>query len=247
MLGNMAERKAFLREAFSWPDLRITASGFVKSMFEKNGFREPILVQPYGHDLGWLANYHGKGHSDLLRIGYIGQMIEAKGVHLLIEALKTLYEEVGESFHAFLYGSLDKDRKYGEKLIGLVGGREYIEFAGTYAHEESSSVFGRLDVLVVPSLWYDFPLVIYEAFATGTPVVASNLAGMGEAVNPGVNGLLFEPGSVEDLTRQLRQFFDQPDLLSRLRDGMPEVKAVGEEVSQLEELYSEMLSSTASR
>ncbi len=59
--------------------------------------------------------------------------------------------------------------------------------------------------LVLPSLSYDgeAPRALVEAFATGTPVIASRLAGLAELVEPGRNGLLFAPGSARDLARRL--------------------------------------------
>jgi len=59
--------------------------------------------------------------------------------------------------------------------------------------------------LVLPSLGYDGepPRVLVEAFACGLPVIASRLAGLAELVEPGRNGLLFDPGSAHDLARRL--------------------------------------------
>jgi glycosyltransferase involved in cell wall biosynthesis len=102
-------------------------------------------------------------------------------------------------------------------------------------------VFSRFDVLVVPSLWYDFPLVIYEAFASQTPVIASNLGGMAEAIEHAVNGLLFEPESSEDLADQIKQFLLQPQLLKNLIDGSLVVKTVDQEAMELENVYQYLI------
>ncbi len=58
--------------------------------------------------------------------------------------------------------------------------------------------------LVLPSLSYQAaPRSLVEAFACGLPVIASRLAGLGEWIEPGRNGLLFDPGSARDLARRL--------------------------------------------
>ncbi|HEX6319387.1 MAG TPA: glycosyltransferase [Burkholderiales bacterium] len=59
--------------------------------------------------------------------------------------------------------------------------------------------------LVLPSLSYDGepPRALVEAFACGLPVIASRLAGLAELIEPGRNGLLFDPGSARELARRL--------------------------------------------
>jgi glycosyltransferase involved in cell wall biosynthesis len=56
----------------------------------------------------------------------------------------------------------------------------------------------------MPSLAYEAtPRALIEAFANGLPVLASRLGALAELVEPGRNGLLFEPGSARDLARRL--------------------------------------------
>ena len=60
-------------------------------------------------------------------------------------------------------------------------------------------------MLVVPSECYEgFPRVVVEAFATGTPMVAADIGGLGELVNEGVEGLKFRPGPRKGLQTQRR-------------------------------------------
>jgi glycosyltransferase involved in cell wall biosynthesis len=103
-------------------------------------------------------------------------------------------------------------------------------------------VLSEIDVIVVPSLWYEnAPLVIQEAFATKTPVITTNLGGMAEAVDHGINGLLFERGDVADLARQLRRIVNEPELLDGLRAHIPTVKTIDEEVTELEANYRDLI------
>lgn len=241
MIGDMEQRKQTLRELFAAADYRITASRFVHDTFHQNGFDEPIQLQPYGHDIGWLDHYQGKTPSKRLRIGFIGQIIETKGIHLLLQAVALLQEEYGEQIELLIYGNLKKSVEYSAHLLSLAAGMENVHFCGTYAHEESGDVFAKIDVLVVPSLWYDFPLIMHEAFASNTPVIATNLAGMAEAVKHEVNGLLFERGDVNGLATQLRRLVTEPDLLGKLQTGIKPVKTVDQEVNELETIYRDVL------
>jgi glycosyltransferase involved in cell wall biosynthesis len=238
----MAERKQMLKHALTLPDCRITASDFVRNVFVANGVTVPINVEPYGHDLGWLNSYTGKSKSNLLRLGYIGQIVGSKGVHLILQALAYLPKDYLERLSVVIYGNMDHIPAYGDKIKNLASGFPNIRFGGTYQHTESAQVYSEIDVLLVPSVWFDFPLIIYEAFASQTPVIATNLGGMAEAVSHGRSGLLFERGNAEDLASQIRHILDEPGLLEQLRGGIPRVRTVQDEVDTLENKYLELIS-----
>jgi glycosyltransferase involved in cell wall biosynthesis len=241
MAGDLAERKSLLRHALTLPDHRITASNFVRGVFKSNAVDAPIAVQPYGHDLRWMNSYKGKSDSDVLRLGYVGQIIESKGVHLIFQALKEVPSSALEGLSLVVYGNLNQSPAYGQQIRNLASGLPNVVFGGTYAHADSARVFSDIDVLLVPSLWFDFPLIIYEAFATRTPVIATNLAGMAEAISNNENGLLFDRGNVADLARQILRLINEPELLDRLRQGTPRVRTVSEEVDALEQKYVELV------
>lgn len=243
MAGNMAQRKSVLRHALTLPDYRVTASNFVRDVFVSNSVDVPIAVQPYGHDLAWLNSYAGKTESNLLRLGYVGQIIQSKGVHLILQALTHLPKDMLEKLSLVIYGNLNQDPSYGQQIRELASGLPHVKFGGTYAHADSALVFSEIDILLVPSLWFDFPLIIYEAFATQTPVIASDLGGMAEAVSNNRNGLLFEPGDTADLSRQILRLMDEPELLDRLRQGCPRVRTVKDEVDLLEQKYLQLVQS----
>lgn len=237
MLGNMTERKSMLKHALTLPDHRVTASNFVRDVFLSNGVTVPIAVQPYGHDLGWLKNYTGKSDSNVLRLGYVGQIIESKGVHLVLQALSHLPHDSLEQMSLVVYGNMDHTPSYGQQLRKLAASFPNVTFAGTYPHSESGRIFSEIDVLIVPSLWFDFPLIIYEAFATQTPIIATNLGGMAESVSHDKNGLLFRRGDAADLAGQIQRLLDEAVLLEQLRHGIPRVREVRDEVDELEEVY----------
>ena len=242
MAGDMADRKEYLLKALELPDCRITASAFVRDVFLNNRVEAPIKVQAYGHDLAWLDDYTGKTPSAVIRFGFIGQISYSKGVHLLLQAMRFLEKSGSRSKMSLsIFGDLGHDPTYSEMLQGLAGNVPDIQFKGTYSHDQSAAIFAGIDVLVVPSLWYDFPLVIREAFASDTPVIATNLGGMAEAVEQEVNGLLFERDDAEDLAGQLQRIVDEPKLLEDLRVGLPPVKSIAEEVGELQTIYYSLM------
>lgn len=117
---------------------------------------------------------------------------------------------------------------------------------GRFEQDRIGEVLAGIDVLIVPSIWYEnSPLVIKEAFAIRTPVIASNIGGMAELVTHNVDGLLFKQADSADLARQMRRVVEHPELLESLRNGIRPVKSIDKEVHELEAIYRELCINTA--
>jgi glycosyltransferase involved in cell wall biosynthesis len=239
MALNMEKRKAIMKQVLEMPDVILSHSRFVQHIFTQASLSQRIVHLPNGHELNWTANYRGKRKSSLMRIGYMGQISSVKGVHILVEAFRKA--KLDGSARLDVWGDLEKNRFYTQSLREIIGNTELISLRGQFKREQLANVLAQIDILVVPSLWHEnAPLVIYEAFATKTPVIATNLGGMSEAVTHELNGLLFDRGDVDSLSRQLRRIASDPDLLEQLKDGIPGVKRIEEEVEELEELYAQI-------
>jgi glycosyltransferase involved in cell wall biosynthesis len=122
---------------------------------------------------------------------FIGRLVAESGIGTLIEALD-LYP--GARLDVIGAGA-DEARLAGHprvRLLGRAGPAEVQERMRGAAY------------LLLPSLSYEaLPRPLVEAFANGLPVIASRLGRLAEIVEPGRNGLLFEPGSARDLARRL--------------------------------------------
>jgi glycosyltransferase involved in cell wall biosynthesis len=236
----MLARRAYLRRVFGMADVVISHSQFLKDLCERQGMRNNRFVcTRQGLDASrWKQYPRGTGRFGPLRIGFAGQVAPHKGVHVLIEAFDALQGEAELS----IYGDLGRFPRYAQRLRRMADGDGRVRFAGQYAPSEVGRVLSALDVLVVPSLWYEnSPNSILEAFVAGTPVVASDLGGMAELVRHEVNGLLFETGNALALAACLQRLIDEAELVSRFARQMPRVKTVDEEVDELENIYRSLV------
>lgn len=236
-IHNIEARTAFLRQTLNQVNVIISPSQFVRSVFIEAGVEpERIIFSRQGRDFPDLTpEMLEKTPSSELRVGYMGQIAWHKGVHVLVEAARRMPDAL---LSVRAYGDTTPFPEYTRRLRRLIAGDKRLKLAGLYRCQEVSQVLRELDVVVVPSLWYEnSPTVILEAFAHRTPVVASNLGGMAELVRDGENGLLFAPGDADDLARQLRRLLDDPSLLPTLRAGIGPVKSVAQEMDELEEIY----------
>lgn len=174
-----------------------------------------------------------------LSISYIGTIIEHKGVHILIKAFKKM-RNVNATLK--IYGDTSIVPAYYKHLQELIDNDPSIQFMGTFPNDRISEVMDHTDVLVVPSIWYEnTPLVILSAFASHVPVVATDVGGLTEMVKHDKNGLTFPKGDSDELARQLMRFFDEPELLKRLSEGIPSIFSMTDYINGLMDLYKQAI------
>ncbi|NQT27209.1 glycosyltransferase family 4 protein [candidate division KSB1 bacterium] len=136
---------------------------------------------------------------------YVGRLSDEKGILTLIEAAR-----FNKDFRLLIIGD-GPQRNQIERIIQDQG-LHNIELTGTLDKSALRKIVGKARFLVVPSEWHDnSPLVIYEAFSMGKPVIASNLGGMPELVDHGETGLLFPAGQVESLRDAIRRLMQEPE------------------------------------
>lgn len=241
----MIDRRRFLGQALNQADKLIAPSKFLADLFNAQGIdSRKIIVTRQGVDLAptLLERIHLPDKP--LTFGYIGQLAAHKGLHILVKAFRQLPFDATR-IKLVIYG--DPAQAWPPFLAQLeqtIGGDQRIVLAGQFVNSEIRKVHYDLDVLVVPSIWYEnSPNVILEAFACGTPVMASKLGGMAELIEHEVNGLLFEPDHIASLKDALERVISNPDQLMLWRRQIPQVKTTTEEMIELETIYADILPS----
>ncbi len=135
--------------------------------------------------------------SEELRILFIGQAVERKGLPVLLRAFEALREHVPATLT--LVGAAP------EEIAPLLLDDRGVHALGKVTDDEKAEQLRRADVLCAPSLGGEsFGMVLTEAFAAGTPVVASDIAGYRDVVRDDVDGLLTPRGDARELAEALR-------------------------------------------
>ena len=233
----MEERYQQLGRALRSVRLFIAPSQTMRRHFMSFGIApQRLTCLEQGIDLAPFAGLT-RHRSSTLRIGFMGSLMASKAPHLLLQAFAGLPPGVAT---LDLYGDIvdyHGDRSYGQTLQPLLEGPG-VRHHGALPHEEMPRALAQLDLLCVPSIWIEnAPFVIREAFAAGLPVLASDIGGMAEMVTHEINGLLFQAGSAADLRRCIMRLIESPPLLDTLRDGIPKIMSMEEDVDQLLDLY----------
>ncbi len=151
----------------------------------------------------------GDGPSAPLRILFIGQAVERKGLPVLLRAFEALREHVPATLT--LIGPTSED------VAPLLLDDRGVRALGKVSEDEKATQLARADVLCAPSLGGEsFGMVLTEAFAAGTPVVASDIAGYRDVVREGLDGLLAPRGDARALAEALRALALDPARRARM-------------------------------
>ena len=215
-------------------DLFIAPSQFLLNNYIEYGIPvEKIIHMDYGFDIDTIKSGF-RVSSDKIRFGYLGRVIPVKGITLLLESFNDLDHSLAE---LNIYGELPNSSIYLKERCS----NSAIHFKGGYNYANIGKILSNIDVLVVPSIWYEnSPLVIHEAFIAKIPVITSNLGGMAELVTHGKNGLLFKPRDVVDLKDKMNLFVQNPELVEKYSQETY-VRSIQEDAVEIEKLYFKLL------
>lgn len=219
------------------PDLVLAPSQFILNMLRANGFFQEaeLVTLPLGTEL---KDGKVEKNYETIDILYAGSLIGHKGVEVLIRSFKNLKQK-NIRLHILGKGA-DQD-----VLEELARDDKRISFHGFVEGEKLTDFYQKANVTVVPSVCFDnSPLVIYESFMNGTPVIGSRIGGIPELIEEGYNGFLFETGNVTELENILQNLVENPSKLKSLEKGAFESRKKYDmevHIEKLEKIYKELL------
>jgi len=187
-----------------------------KIIIANSNATKTLLVKRFGIDENkiyviyngfFLSNYNfipknNKRYSEKLSIGYVGRLDTPKAVHVLIGAAKELPE-----YDFFIAGKGVLENK----LKDLAKNFKNINFLGSI--KEPLELISKMDIMVVPSIREPFGNVIVEAGFCKKAVIASNIDGIPEIINNGINGILINPDKELSLNEMLNDALPIPDVV----------------------------------
>lgn len=134
-------------------------------------------------------------YKDEIVLGFVGQLDSRKGIGVLLSAFESIRLKVQNAKLVFVgVGPL---REMIESEIRSKGWQRHVEIAGFM--ENVPELMNAIDILVLPSYWEGFGIVLIEAMAAKKPVISTNISSMPEIVQNGETGYLFKPGDSEEL------------------------------------------------
>ena len=154
--------------------------------------------------------------------GYVGRLHPTKGLVELLRAVRAIPRDV--EFRLEVRGPIldGEARQFAEQLRRLADGDPRVAIGPGVAVPDVPSHLARLDALVCPSIWFENgPTVALEAMAVGTPVIASRVGNLAEAIDDGGTGRLVTPGDVAEWARTLTTIAKSPETIDCWRCALP--------------------------
>ncbi len=227
----------------------IFPAAFHRERFVEWGL-DPKICKVVTHGLNKEAiPFHPKDGKSVRHIGFIGSVLPSKGVHILLRAFHALREQLetgdlGNDLSLEVHGTVmdfHGDRSFQDELDALAAQDGKVTFHGGYESGDLPGILQNLDVLVIPSIWWEtFCLTAREGALAGIPVVGSNLAGIGEAVQEGMI-LGFEKGDVRGLTEQLLRLCQDPQLRRKMSHKRELVRSMADCAQETLGIYEAVL------
>jgi glycosyltransferase involved in cell wall biosynthesis len=189
--------------------LYVACTGFSRSRFVAAGLpADRVTVKP-----NFMYPDPGRSAGPRDYAMFAGRVSPEKGVSTILNAWAQLKTRIP------LVIAGDGPARAGLHTQAEKLGLSNVRFAGRLSREQTLAAMSRARFLIVPSLWYEnFPMVIVEAFACGTPVIASGLGSMAEIVQDGRVGLNFATGESEDLAAKVEWAWNNPEQMRALGD-----------------------------
>jgi glycosyltransferase involved in cell wall biosynthesis len=244
---DLRARQEFVLGAYAAADLLVSPSRFLREKLLASG---AFAADRFVYSDNGLRTDHVRAlrkrpdSGGRLRFGFVGSLVWYKGGETLVRAMARL---AGRGAVLHVHGAFDPERDPHHRALRDLAGPNVV-FQGRFDNSRLSEVYAELDVLVVPSTWFEnSPITIHEAFLTHTPVVCSDIGGMAEYVRDGVDGLHFRTGDADHLARVLARFLDEPDLLAQLSRSWMRVKTIEENAAETEYRYRALLAERRAR
>lgn len=192
---------------------------FIQDLFISNGYmpkHHKIIEFPVPKKADSLFNLPLPQNSSTLKVAFIGTLNASKGPQVVIEAVTNLNRSIpvqlniwGASMNKIFYEDLRASAKDDNRIV----------FCGTFLQENFSEVLRDIDVLVIPSLWYEnTPLTALSALAARRTLIVSDLGGLSSLIDNGVNGYLFPPGDAFALSQILQKLVNNKSELARIAE-----------------------------
>lgn len=190
--------------------------------------------------------------SKRFQVGFFGQMSPLKGIGVLLDAAQELAADQQAGDGASSERGIDinihgDDRNqpeaFREELAArLAKASSNVRLHGPYDNSRVDALMRGMDVVVMPSVWWEnAPVVIEEALRNRIPVLCSDIGGMAEAVRDGLDGFHFSVGSGSELAALLRELAADPKRLAALAPTLRVPTTPEETAVRHLALYEELL------
>ena len=238
--GASAWKRKYIEQTIEMTDVNLVLSsyhlGLMKDRFSQGNFK--VLYNAIEPENGNIYDPDATG------ILFVGRLGERKGTYDLIEALSDLEDKLPSEIKVYFCGDGEVEKV--KKLLEEKNLSHRAAHVGWCAKAQLKQFFEQSMLLILPSYHEGLPMSLLEAMYAGIPCIATEVDGIPELIRSGSNGLLVEPGNIEQIKNSLLQLIQNKELRKEFsREGYQTVSRyflLAEHIKILETLYCEILS-----
>lgn len=180
-------------------------------MIKEVGVKREIKIIPVGVDTKLFKQMKSKEQhltSGELKILTVARLHKYKGLNYLINAMKTVHEEIPDA-RLYILGKGPEERNLGN-LVKNLALEDVIEFIKTpIPNHKMPELYAECDVYVQPSIVEPFGIAVLEAMACGKPVIGTKVGGMIDTIVDGETGFLVNPKDSKELAERIIMLKDE--------------------------------------
>jgi glycosyltransferase involved in cell wall biosynthesis len=208
----LSQTPAHVRRSLRAATMRVTPSTFLQRVFERHGIDAEVI--PNIIDLSRFKPRAAQDHGDAPHLIVVRNLERLYDIATALRALVIVRERYPRA-RMTVAGSGPEH----ETLVRLardVGVADAVHFTGRVEHAQVPAIYAQADVALNPSLADNMPNSVLEAYASGVPVVSTNVGGVPDIVVDGVSGLLVPPGDPAAMALAVVRLLDDRNLAARL-------------------------------
>ncbi len=226
------KRIAATRAGYEAIDFKFSPSAFLAACHAQYGFTRPDVLP-----LGWIPVAPAERtapRGKRVIFGYLGQIISRKGLDLLLDAAGQLRHT---NWELRVYGEAYQP-EYFAPMKALMKQHQRIRYCGPYTPADLDRLYAGIDVAVIPSRRENYPLTVMEALSAGVPVIVTDVGGVREMVQDGVDGLIVPPHSADAIGAAMTRFLTDESLAQSMRSTIRPVKTIAANASEYAAVYA---------
>lgn len=204
---NTLKYRFFIKMTWKKVDKIVAITKEIQNDLIHNGVnKENIVFIPNSVDTDYYSPLISKTWEYPLKILFVGRLSEQKGVDILLDAMNEVIEKGFDSILAVVGdGPLRSELEVKVNNLRIT---QYVTFAGD--RNDVIRYYHDSHILIIPSNWEGLPLVLLEGMGCGIPIVASDIGGIREVIQHGINGLLFPMGDAKELASKIIYLMKNP-------------------------------------
>jgi glycosyltransferase involved in cell wall biosynthesis len=219
--------KYYVRRA----DIILVNSEYSANIARNKGLKEKTKViianpglQPFPH-VNKQTEYNYDGDDEPLKLLFVGECIERKGVKYIIEALGHLKDQNIILNFAGKFSPEDPYCKNIANLINRLGLKDRVSFYGFLERDELEKLYRSSSIFILASISEGYGMVLAEAMNFGLPIIATTAGAIPELVTDGVNGILVRPANSKSIAAAISKLYENKELIRKFsRNNLERIK-----------------------